>query len=146
MAESTLTQYGFRFADWAGGEASAQDFGVSHAVVVPPNASRIIVGGQLGIKDDGSIPENIEDEVKEAFEHVSRSLKAAGLGDDAWEHVYSVKTFEVAHNGKGIAGVVIPIAKSYLKNTRPVWTGVEVKSLVFPGLHIEITVEAYLPK
>ena len=47
--------------------------------------------------------------------------------------------------GKGIAEVVVPIAKKYLKNTRPAWSGVTVKGLVLPGLHIEITVQAFLP-
>lgn len=56
-----------------------------------------------------------------------------------------LKTFEVSKDGKGIADVVVPIAKSLLKNTKPAWTGVTVNGLAFPGLHIEITVEAFLP-
>ena len=39
----------------------------------------------------------------------------------------------------------MPIAKNYLKNTKPAWTGVTVKGLVMPGLHLEITVQAFLP-
>jgi enamine deaminase RidA (YjgF/YER057c/UK114 family) len=93
MADSTskLSAYGFQFRNWPGpGEAAAAHFGLSHAVIVPPNARTVIIGGQLGIRDDGSIPGNIGEEVAEAFDHVERALKAAGLGDDAWEHVYSV--------------------------------------------------------
>lgn len=88
---SKLVAHGFSFSNWVGGEEAAEQFGISHAVTLPPNARTIIVGGQLGIKDDGTVPQNVEDEVKEAFEHVLRSLKAAGLGDDAWEYVYSVR-------------------------------------------------------
>lgn len=56
-----------------------------------------------------------------------------------------VTTYEVEKDGQGIADVVVPIAQTYLKATKPAWTGVTVKGLVFPGLHVEITVQAYLP-
>ncbi|KAH6991402.1 Endoribonuclease L-PSP/chorismate mutase-like protein [Ilyonectria sp. MPI-CAGE-AT-0026] len=145
MAESKLTAHGFKFVNWVGGEEAAESFGISHAVIIPPNVQIVTVGGQLGIKDDGKIPEKLEDQVAEAFDHVTRTLKAAGLGDDAWEYVYEVQTFEVAKDGKGIAETVIPIARNLLKNTKPVWTGVEVAALVFPGLHLEVTVKAFIP-
>lgn len=90
--ESKLVQHGFRFVNWPGGEGPAEAFGLSHAVVIPPNARTVVIGGQLGINDGGSVPEKIEDEIREAFDHVLRSLKAVGLGDDAWEYVYSVRT------------------------------------------------------
>lgn len=41
--------------------------------------------------------------------------------------------------------VVIKQAKALLKGTRPAWTGVSVNGLFLPTLHLEITVEAYLP-
>lgn len=50
----------------------------------------VIVGGQVGIADDGSVPEDLTAEVREAFEHVGRALRATGLGEDAWEYVYKV--------------------------------------------------------
>ncbi|KAF7555664.1 hypothetical protein G7Z17_g1964 [Cylindrodendrum hubeiense] len=146
MSESKLTAHGLKFVNWVGGEAAAESFGISHAVIIPPNVQTVTVGGQLGIKDDGTVPENLEEEVTEAFDHVTRTLRAAGLGEDAWEYVYEVQTFEVAKDGKGISETVIPIARKLLKNTKPVWTGVEVAALVFPGLHIEITVKALIPK
>ncbi|KAH8894016.1 YjgF-like protein [Thozetella sp. PMI_491] len=144
--KSKLEQHGFRFVNWPGGEQPAEMFGISHAVIVPPNAKTVVVGGQLGIRLDGTIPTSLEEEVVEAFDHVERALKACGLGEDAWEYVYkaSIKTFEV-NDGVKAADVVIPTARKYLKNTKPTWTGVEVKGLAFPGLHIEITVEAFLP-
>ena len=72
------------------GEEAAAQFGLSHAVILPPNARTILVGGQVGIADDGSVPTSVTEEVDLAFAHVEKALKAAGLGDDAWEHVYKV--------------------------------------------------------
>ncbi|KAF9888968.1 hypothetical protein FE257_008138 [Aspergillus nanangensis] len=149
MAQPTskLCSYGFQFRNWPGaGEKAAAQFGLSHAVIVPPNACTVIIGGQVGIRDDGTVPTDLAEEVAEAFDHVERSLKAAGFGEDAWEHVYSVTTYEVEKDGRGIANVVVPIAHKYLKNTKPAWSGVTVKGLAFPELHIEITVQAFLPK
>lgn len=88
---SKLTSHGLRFYNWPGaGEQAAEHFGLSHAVIIPANARRVLIGGQLGIRDNGSIPTDPEEEADIAFEHVERALKAAGLGDDAWEYVYKV--------------------------------------------------------
>ncbi|KAJ6186509.1 Endoribonuclease L-PSP/chorismate mutase-like protein [Penicillium mononematosum] len=145
MGDSKLVAHGFRFVNWPGGEEAAESFGISHAVVVPPNIRAITVGGQLGIRADGTIPDKLEDEIDEAFHSVEMSLKAAGLGEDAWEYVYEIQSFEVAKDGKAVGDTVVATARKYLKNTKPVWTGVEAKALVFPGLHLEITVKAFLP-
>ena len=89
--ESKLTTHGFKFRNWPGpGEQAAAQFGLSHAVIVPANTRTVIIGGQVGVRDDGTVPSDLAEEVAEAFDHVERALKAAGLGDDAWEHVYSV--------------------------------------------------------
>lgn len=92
---SILNNQGFEFHNWPGaGEEAATFFGLSHAVIVPANARRVIIGGQVGIRDDGSIPKDIVEEVDVAFEHVERALKAAGLPEkNAWEHVYRVSLF-----------------------------------------------------
>ena len=89
---SKLSSHGLRFHNWPGpGEDAADHFGLSHAVIVPANARRVFVGGQIGIADDGSIPQDVAEEADIAFEHVGRALKAAGFGDDAWEYVYKVR-------------------------------------------------------
>lgn len=97
---SKLSSHGFEFRNWPGpGEEAARHFGLSHAVIIPPNSRTIIVGGQIGIKADGTVPVDIAEEVIEAFDHVEQALKAAGLGDDAWEHVYSVSMLLCSEGG-----------------------------------------------
>ncbi|KAF4765515.1 hypothetical protein N7455_004065 [Penicillium solitum] len=141
---SKLTSHGLKFHNWPGaGEQAAEHFGLSHAVIIPANARRILIGGQLEIRDDGSIPTDPAEEAEIAFEHVERALKAAGVGDNAWEYVYKINTYEVA--AEGLQHGIGKAAQKYLKQTRPAWTGVNMASLVMPGLHLEIEVEAYLP-
>lgn len=97
---SKLSSHGFQFHNWPGpGEEAARHFGLSHAVIIPPNSRTIIVGGQIGINADGTVPVDLAEEITEAFDHVEKSLKAAGLGDDAWEHVYSVSM--LLHSRRG---------------------------------------------
>lgn len=92
-SQSKLNGHGFSFWNWPGaGEAAAEMFGLSHAVIIPANAATIVVGGQVGLKDDGKVPESIEDEVFEAFDHVEKALIAAGLTENAWEYVYKVSS------------------------------------------------------
>lgn len=88
---SILNSFGFSFWNWPGaGEEAANFFGLSHAVIRPANVKTVCVGGQVGIRDDESVPTDIHEEVDEVFAHVERALKSAGLRDNAWEHVYKV--------------------------------------------------------
>ncbi|KAL4969800.1 Endoribonuclease L-PSP/chorismate mutase-like protein [Aspergillus stella-maris] len=140
---SILNNHGFTFHNWPGaGEEAANFFGLSHAVIVPPNARRVIIGGQVGIADDGKVPANITDEVDAAFEHAERALKAAGV--PGWEFVYRIRTFEIPANG--LLGAVKGAAAKYLGKTRPAWTGLSVAGLFSPELHIEVEVEAFIPE
>ncbi|KAF1841292.1 YjgF-like protein [Cucurbitaria berberidis CBS 394.84] len=141
---SKLCAHGFQFRNWPGaGEEAAARMGISHAVILPPNARTIIVAGQVGIRDDGTVSENLSEEVETAFEHVDKALKVAGLGDDAWEHIYKINTFEIS--APGLMDIVLDKARVRLGSTKPAWVGVGVQSLFHPSLHIEISVEAYLP-
>lgn len=86
-----LKSHGVEFRNWPGpGEEAAAAFGISHAVILPANARRVIIGGQVGIRDDGTIPSDPTEQIKEAFAHVEQALMAAGLGDNAMDFVYKV--------------------------------------------------------
>jgi enamine deaminase RidA (YjgF/YER057c/UK114 family) len=86
-----LNSHGVEFRNWPGaGEEAAAAFGLSHAVILPPNARRVIIGGQVGIRDDGTISTDPAEQIAEAFSHIERALKAAGLGDNAMDFVYKV--------------------------------------------------------
>lgn len=144
-------------------------------MVLPANASTIIVGGQVGIKDDGSVSANLTEEVEEAFRHVEKALQAAGLGEDAWEYVFKVlipwllskyplfldqcvgtvvgqrltTALQVTTHEiptPGLMDVVLATGRKFLKDTKPAWTGTGVPALFHPDLHLEIAVEAYLPE
>lgn len=87
-----LSQHGLQFRNHPGapGEGAADAFHMSNAVVIPANASRIIVGGKIGLRADDTAPNNLKEEIDQAFQNVQLALKQCGLGENAWEHVYKV--------------------------------------------------------
>lgn len=93
MSTNLLEGHGFLFHNWQGSEELSEQLGISNAVIVPANARRVIVGGQLGLRDNDSVPSDVEEQIELAFTRVTRSLQACGLGDDAWQYVYSVRSF-----------------------------------------------------
>lgn len=87
---SVLEQHGFKFVNYPDGQEFADNFHISHAVVVPPNVHTILVSGQVGIQADGTVPSDIIQEANLALDHVAKALRAAGLGEDALEYVFDV--------------------------------------------------------
>ncbi|CAH0051422.1 unnamed protein product, partial [Clonostachys solani] len=140
-----LVQNGFQFYNWQGGEAAAGHYGISHAVAVPAGARTLFVGGQIGIKEDGTVPADLKEEIELAFHHVTLALQAAGLGEDCWSYVFSMRTFENPKDGNSITNEVLSVTKQLLKHSRPIWTGLAGGQFPLPGLHFLIEVQAYLP-
>lgn len=83
-----------RFFNWPGaGEQISETLEMTHAAVIPPGVSTIHVGGQVGLTPQGTVPADLEEEIKEAFEHIELSLRAAGLTgtkQEVWAYVYKV--------------------------------------------------------
>lgn len=94
---SVLSPHGFKFRNWPNsGEEAADFFGLSHAVVIPNGASRVLIGGQVGIRDDDTVPADLGKEIEEVFEHIGEALRSAGVGSskgDAWEYIVKVWCF-----------------------------------------------------
>lgn len=86
---------GVRFFNWPGaGEEISESLSMTHASVIPPGASIIHVGGQVGIKSDGTVPTDLAEEIREAFSHIELSLREAGLtgsSEEVWACVYIVR-------------------------------------------------------
>lgn len=83
-----------RFFNWPGaGEEISEALKMTHACVIPPGASVIHVGGQAGIKSDGTVPTDLTEEIREAFSHIELSLREAGLtgtSEEVWGCVFKV--------------------------------------------------------
>ncbi len=51
----------------------------SDAVLIPPGAQILVTSGMLGMKQDGTIPDTIEEQVAAAFDNVEAVLSDVGM-------------------------------------------------------------------
>lgn len=99
--------------------------------------------GQVGRDANLRVVEGEEAQIIQAWENVKLVLNEAGAG---FEHVYSMVTYHVGIQEQlqtfiGIKDRYIPRA-----SPPPAWTGIGITALTYPGLIVEIQVNAYIPE
>ena len=112
---------------------------VSHYCHVTKAGNLVWVSGTVGIRSDGSIPDDVVEQFELAIANMDACLKAVGAGA---EHVVKVTVYltNVADRQK-----INPIRQRYFGQHRPASTLVEVSALVLPALKVEIEAQASLP-
>jgi enamine deaminase RidA (YjgF/YER057c/UK114 family) len=97
----------------------------------------VFIAGQIGVRADGSIPEEPKEQIDVAFKGVEAVLKHLGLDfTDAVELVsYHVDV------GSQLA-VFREVKERYIRSDFPAWTILGVASLARPELIVEIKVVA----
>ena len=109
---------------------------VSHYCHVVRANDRIWISGMVGIRNDGSVPEDVEDQFQIAMDCLDSALRAAGGKP---EHIVKVQVFLTNVNDRA---KINPIRESYFGAHRPASTLVEVSGLISPELKVEIEAEA----
>jgi 2-iminobutanoate/2-iminopropanoate deaminase len=51
----------------------------THHVEITENERMLILSGQVGMREDGTIPEDVLEQMEVAFENIFRNLRAAGM-------------------------------------------------------------------
>ena len=103
------------------------------------SGSHVFVTGMTGSGPDGTMPENPEDQFRQAFEKIGAVLREAGLGFDS---IIDMTTYHVGlrdHFDRFCA-----IHSQYVRAPYPAWTAVEVAGLRREGAVVEIKVVAAL--
>ncbi|MBT3264330.1 MAG: RidA family protein [Arenicellales bacterium] len=111
---------------------------VSHYCHVVRAGDRVWVSGMVGIRKDGSIPEDVVDQFQVAMDWLDRALRAAGGRP---EHIVKVQVFLTDINDRA---KINPLRQDYFGKHRPASTLVEVSALITPQLKVEIEAEAIL--
>jgi enamine deaminase RidA (YjgF/YER057c/UK114 family) len=122
------------------GETFASERHYSQAVRV---GDRIDISGQGGWDDDLNFPDELEDEIVQAFDNVERTLTEAGVG---WQHVIAIESYHVPAEedsiGEAHNRVMIEQLRLRMGDHQPIWTELGVVALGAPGMRIEIRVTA----
>ena len=90
----------------------------------------------VGIRKDGSVPEDVETQFKVAIDWLDCALRAAGGRP---KHIVKVQVFLTDVNDRA---KINPIRENYFGTYRPASTLVEVSGLISPELKVEIEAEA----
>jgi enamine deaminase RidA (YjgF/YER057c/UK114 family) len=109
---------------------------VSHFCHATRAGDRVWVSGSVGVRSDGTIPEDTVEQFQVAIDTVDRCLKAAGAEA---RHVVKVTVLLTDINDRA---AINPIRQKYFGEHRPASTLFEVSALVSPEMKVEIEVEA----
>ena len=118
------------------GKSAYKNFHFSQAV---KSGGLLVCSGQIGTNPDYSIPENVEDEFRNAWKAVAEVLKEAGLG---FEDIIEYTSFHV-NLGEHIQAFM-KIRDEVLSEPWPAWTAIGITALAIPGARVEIRVIAQI--
>ena len=104
----------------------------SHQIEVTGNERLLILSGQVGMRDDGSVPEDPFEQLDVAFENILRNLEAANMGvqDILKLTYYVVGEMDTVKRREVIA--------SKLQGHKPCSTFLYVAGLASPVYRVEI--------
>ena len=111
---------------------------VSHYCHAVRSGDRIWISGTVGVRSDGSIPEDTAEQFQVAIDSLDRCLRAAGGRP---EHIVKVT---VLLTNIGDRAAINPIRQRYFGVNRPASTLYEVSALVAPEMKVEIEAEAVI--
>jgi enamine deaminase RidA (YjgF/YER057c/UK114 family) len=120
------------------GSTIFKKFGYSPAVRA---GDFIYVAGQIGLNADGSMPENDDGQIVNAFDRLKIVLEEAGASLD---DIVELVSYHVGLQGHLTR--FVEIKGRYIREPFPTWTILEIAGLARPGLVIEIKAVAYAPK
>lgn len=101
----------------------------------------IYVAGQIGLNPDGSMPENDEGQIVNAFDRLKIVLEEAGASLD---DIVELVSYHVGLQGH--LARFLEIKNGYIREPFPTWTILEIAGLARPALMIEIKAVAYAPR
>ncbi len=104
----------------------------SHAVVIPPGAEVLHSAGQIGARQDGSVPADIEAQAEQVWSNLEAILDAAGM---RVEHIVKLTAYVVgAQNYPAYAAA----RTRRLGQHRPASTAICVPALLKPEWLLEV--------
>jgi enamine deaminase RidA (YjgF/YER057c/UK114 family) len=120
-----------------GDEWFYRDFHASSAHRV---GSTIYISGEIGTMGDSGLPEQPRDQMRAAFQNLSKTLQAAGA---TWSHVVTMTTYHVGLQSQIEA--FVEVRNEYVREPYPAWTAVGVTEL-HAGALLEVSLVAELPE
>lgn len=120
----------------------------SHGWKVDDARGLLFVGGQISADQDGVVvgAGDLQAQVRNVFTSIGRVLRD---GSASWSDVVRLDAYYVLSDDGDPASywdVVSAVSSEFLPDPGPVWTGVRVPGLAYPGLLIEIDAVAVVDR
>lgn len=113
--------------------------GYSHAVLVKSGAEHLYLSGQIPVRSDGKVPDDIAEQAGQCWENLTLVLKAAGMG---LEHL--VKTQAYVTDAR-FCPAFREVRNKVLGNLRPASTLLVVAALGQAAWKVELEAVAARP-
>ncbi len=97
----------------------------------------LYASGQIGSGPDGKIPEDAEEEFRNAWQSVGAILTEANMD---FSNIIEFTSYHVglqSHMGK-----FMKVKDEFIKEPYPAWTAIGITELAIPGARVEIRVRA----
>jgi len=108
----------------------------SHVTIIPKNSDLYTFSGQIGIDNDGNIPENFNEQVQNTFKNIEQILDSQDLTSENVIKVNIWATEEIDWD------FLYPKWEAFFGKTYPSMTVGYVKALGLPEIKIEIEIWA----
>lgn len=93
----------------------------------------VFIAGQVGLRADGSVPEEAEEQIRLAFQRLEAILKHQGLG---FENLVELVSYHVDIDSN--LSTFKEVKDEFISSDFPAWTILGVAALARPNLLIEI--------
>jgi enamine deaminase RidA (YjgF/YER057c/UK114 family) len=99
----------------------------------------LFCSGVIGVDERGQVPDEIEQEFRNAWSGVGRLLTACGIG---FGDIIECTTYHVGLQAQ--LADFMNVRDEFLTEPWPAWTAIGVSELAVPGAHAEIRITARL--
>lgn len=106
--------------------------GYTHQIEIDPSERLLVISGQIGMKLDGTIPEEPMEQLKEAMKNLKENLAAANM------EIEDLVKLNFYHVGKLPSKRRRQLVSAMLEGHEPCMTLVFVESLANPELKVEL--------
>jgi len=97
----------------------------------------LLCSGVIGTTPDGGVPENPEQEYRNAWQAISSLLAEAGMGP---ENIVEYTSYHV--NLQDQMATFMSVRDEFLSEPWPAWTAIGITELAVPGARVEIRITA----
>lgn len=101
----------------------------------------IYVTGQGGWDPSFEIPDDVHEQIRNAFTNIGTVLAEASA---SWDDVIDITSYHVELD-EAVLGTVVESLRSHCPNHQPLWTVIGVAGLALPPMKVEITANAVAP-